>query len=50
MFLFPRGVEWWFYDWFAINHLIFVVHCFAYMQGIFMLAPLFRYRYLLGQE
>jgi hypothetical protein len=50
MFYFPRGIEWWFHDFFSINHLIFVVHSFFYIQTIFILAALFRYRYFLGQE
>ncbi|KAI6203851.1 hypothetical protein M3Y94_00604700 [Aphelenchoides besseyi] len=51
MFLLPRGIEWWFKDGaFGINYVIFILHCFAYMQGIFILAALFRYRFILAKE
>ncbi|KAI6209134.1 hypothetical protein M3Y96_00188900 [Aphelenchoides besseyi] len=51
MFLLPRGIEWWFKNGaFGINYVIFIIHCFAYMQGIFILAALFRYRFILAKE
>ncbi|KAI6239892.1 hypothetical protein M3Y99_00521600 [Aphelenchoides fujianensis] len=51
MFLLPRGVEWIFKDYaFGLNYVIFAVHCFAYMQGIFVLPALFRYRFVLAKE